>query len=61
MILLGPSGMIYAGGVTPYTYLWSNNETSMYLENIKGGEYQLTVTDYFGCQLLQNFYVEYKY
>ena len=30
-------------------------ETTMYLDNIKGGDYELTVTDNIGCQFVQHF------
>lgn len=39
------------GGVGPYTYAWSNGETSAELLNIGGGDYRLTVTDAVGCQV----------
>jgi uncharacterized repeat protein (TIGR01451 family)/gliding motility-associated-like protein len=50
-----------SGGTTPYTYLWNTGATSMYLENISGGNYQLIITDNAGCQLDQSFTVEYQF
>ncbi len=38
-----------SGGVSPYTYLWSNNDLSANLENLASGEYCLTVSDANGC------------
>ncbi|MEP1094631.1 MAG: OmpA family protein [Cyclobacteriaceae bacterium] len=37
------------GGVSPYTYEWSNGVTSQDLKNIGVGSYDLTVTDQNGC------------
>jgi len=49
------------GGVPPYSYLWNTGAISMYLDDITGGDYQLTVTDSKGCQLVQEFTVDYQY
>ncbi len=38
------------GGVPPYVYLWSTGDTSLYLTEVGGGFYELTVTDASGCQ-----------
>ncbi len=37
------------GGVTPYTYLWSNGATAATLQNLSAGTYTLTVTASNGC------------
>jgi len=37
------------GGVTPYTYLWSNGATAATLQNLNAGTYTLTVTASNGC------------
>ncbi|MFM7091105.1 MAG: SprB repeat-containing protein, partial [Bacteroidota bacterium] len=38
------------GGITPYTYLWSNNATTKNLSNLAAGTgYSLTVTDAYQC------------
>lgn len=44
------------GGVSPYSCLWSNNDTGKYLKNIKG-QYSITITDSIGCSQTQNFNV----
>ncbi|NPA67671.1 MAG: T9SS type A sorting domain-containing protein [Chlorobi bacterium] len=38
-----------SGGETPYTYSWSNGETTQDLINIHEGNYQCTITDNAGC------------
>lgn len=47
-----PTGTIditVSGGVPPYTYLWSNNETNEDLINLIAGSYDVTVKDAAGC------------
>ncbi|MFZ1298987.1 MAG: SprB repeat-containing protein, partial [Saprospiraceae bacterium] len=38
-----------AGGSTPYSYAWSNGETSNQLSNVGFGSYRITVTDNVGA------------
>lgn len=38
-----------AGGTPPYSYAWSNNQTSYELTNLPAGSYSVTVTDQKGC------------
>ncbi|MBK8848071.1 MAG: SprB repeat-containing protein [Bacteroidetes bacterium] len=38
-----------SGGISPYTYLWSNSSTNANLSNLQAGIYTLTVTDLNGC------------
>lgn len=48
------SGKVYITGLTgsaPYTYLWSNGETTQNIENLSPGTYSVTITDNNGCQL----------
>lgn len=40
------------GGTTPYTYLWSNNETTQDISFLGGGNYTVTVTDNNNCQTI---------
>lgn len=50
------SGKIFITGLTgnaPYTFLWSNGETTQNIENLLPGPYSVTVTDNNGCQLVQ--------
>src|SRR6202012_1523096 len=38
-----------SGGVSPYTYLWSNTSTNADLTGVTAGNYDLTVTDNNQC------------
>lgn len=39
-------------GTTPFTYLWSNGETTASLNNLMAGDYAFTVTDAIGCSAM---------
>ncbi|TVR75967.1 MAG: PKD domain-containing protein, partial [Chitinophagaceae bacterium] len=43
-----------SGGTPPYSYLWSNNQTSQNLNNIGAGIYTLTVTDANQCEAIES-------
>ena len=49
----GPSG-----GVSPYTYEWSNGDDDGYNTGLIGGVYTLTVTDANGCSAVRSFELE---
>ena len=40
---------VSSGGIGPYTYLWSNSETSPTINGLTGGSYSVTLTDINGC------------
>ena len=48
---LGDGNLQAAGadGVAPYTYMWSNGETTAIATNYTSGDYSVTVTDANGC------------
>jgi len=49
-----PTGAIdieVAGGTTPYTYEWSNGETTQDLNEVEAGTYEVTVYDLRGCMV----------
>jgi hypothetical protein len=45
------SNLSPVGGTAPYTYLWSNGETTSGLSDLTGGTYNGTITDANGCTL----------
>ena len=47
-----PTGSVYAwaqGGTGPYSYLWSNGDTTSAIYNVAAGVYCVTITDAAGC------------
>jgi len=46
-----------SGGVTPYSYQWSNGATSDTIDTLSTGTYTVTVTDDKGCQQIDSFTV----
>ncbi|MEM9836091.1 MAG: SdrD B-like domain-containing protein, partial [Bacteroidota bacterium] len=41
----GTATVTASGGTEPYTYLWSNDETTQTIEGLAAGDYSVTVTD----------------
>jgi hypothetical protein len=49
-----------SGGVVPYEYLWSNEETTESISDLEPGAYHLTVTDSLGTVQAATFFVKNK-
>jgi len=47
----GSIALTPSGGVTPYSYSWSNGETTQNITNLTEGSYSVTVTDTNNCQI----------
>lgn len=48
-IFNGSIDLIPSGGTPPYTYVWSNSQTTQDLINLSPGTYNVTLTDATGC------------
>ncbi len=46
----GQISLVVSGGVSPYSYTWSNGETSSVITLLDTGMYDVTVTDASGCE-----------
>jgi hypothetical protein len=46
----GTATAVVSGGSSPYTYLWSNSQTSSVINNLSPGIYTVTATDSKGCK-----------
>jgi len=61
---LGTDGQIQIdsviGAVAPYTYLWSNGQTGLQLNNLIPGSYNCIVTDAIGCVDSSNTFTVYQ-
>lgn len=51
---LGNVLLTHLNGVAPYTYNWSNGETTQNLSGTQVGNYSVTVTDLNGCQVSES-------
>ncbi|MCM5664455.1 T9SS type A sorting domain-containing protein [Galbibacter mesophilus] len=53
----GSIDITVSGGVAPYTFSWSNGETSEDISALTSGDYTVTVTDKYECTLEEKIYV----
>lgn len=52
---LGSIKLEVAGGQAPYTYSWSNGQTTKDIENLQAGTYSVLIKDNLGCSLSKSF------
>jgi hypothetical protein len=51
----GTISLVTAGGTAPYTFSWSNGNTTSNLTGLAAGSYSVTITDANGCTKSQSF------
>jgi len=51
----GQAAVTPSGGSLPYTYSWSNGETTQVVTGLLAGNYTATITDANGCSITKNF------
>ena len=51
----GAVDVFVSGGVLPYTYLWSNGETTQDIVGLSSGNYSIDITDANGCSVTANY------
>ncbi|MFL2574427.1 MAG: T9SS type A sorting domain-containing protein [Flavobacteriales bacterium] len=54
----GSINQVINGGISPYTYLWNNGDTTKNISNLSAGNYSVTITDVNGCFTTQNAFVD---
>ncbi|MBI4649041.1 MAG: T9SS type A sorting domain-containing protein [Bacteroidia bacterium] len=50
----GAVNISVSGGTAPYTYVWSNSETTEDISNLTAGPFSVTITDFNGCSLVNS-------
>lgn len=50
----GTAAASISGGTPPYSYVWSNGQTSAGISNLAAGSYSVTATDSKGCDLVRS-------
>jgi len=60
-ISLGAIDLTVTGGILPYEYLWSTEETTQDIDPLGGGNYIVEVTDGSGCKSTGSIFVDVHY
>ena len=51
----GGASLSVTGGVTPYSFLWDNNETGPTATSLSSGSHTVSITDANGCLVIESF------
>ena len=54
----GSASVFAFGSVSPYSYIWSNGDTSQLLQNITAGQYSIIITDNNNCVIYDTLNVD---
>lgn len=54
LVANGSIDITVSGGISSYTYLWNNNDTTEDIMNLSAGNYTVTITDANGCTALNS-------
>jgi subtilisin-like proprotein convertase family protein len=54
----GAIDILVTGGISPYSYQWSNNSTTQDISALSLGIYTCTITDSMGCQAIVSYMVD---
>ncbi len=55
---MGYINVTVSGGISPYTYLWSNGSITANITNLPTGDYIITITDANNCALIDTFTID---
>ncbi len=53
----GAISILINDGTSPFSFLWSNGDTTQNISNLTNGSYSVTVTDFNGCTGVKSFFV----
>lgn len=54
----GSIDLTVSGGTAPFSYMWSNSDTSEDIDSLSAGWYMVTVMDSLGCTAMDSFFVD---
>ncbi len=54
---VGKARLFASGGMPNYSYMWDNGETGLVAQNLSAGYRHLTLTDDWGCEVVDSVYV----
>jgi gliding motility-associated-like protein len=55
---LGAISLQISGGTAPFSYQWSNGNTTKDIDNLEAGSYEVTIKDGAGCSITKSFEIQ---